>query len=82
LEAAKATPTSSLSTGFRHREGCKAGHLVAGRPTASKPMAVGVVWMVCSPSPSPYLSRTNHACDLASLLLFFSPADSASASAK
>jgi hypothetical protein len=35
LEAAKATPTSSLSTGFRHREGCKAGHLVAGRPTAS-----------------------------------------------
>lgn len=30
-----------------------------------------VVWMVCSPSPS--LSRTNHACDLASLLFFSLP---------
>jgi hypothetical protein len=80
-------PTSSLSTtsfGFlwysssrkfaaRHREGCKGGRLVPGRPTASNG------WLLCTAlsfSISLSLYWTNHACvvKLTSLLSFFTGA--------
>lgn len=63
---------------FSTGKAAKAGHLVAGRPTASNAYLWLWVWCGWSALPPPLSRGRIMLCDLASLL-FFSPADSASA---